>query len=72
LQFELDLSRFVLSRFVSRDVVRLAVEKSRAFTGRPLPGVARYLRALHDGMDPDEQRKMLYKFTNFLYKTVRL
>ncbi|WP_277057711.1 GPMC system transcriptional regulator [Trichlorobacter lovleyi] len=57
---------------ISRDVVRLVVEKSRAFAGRPLPAVARNLRALTDGMSDDEQRKMLYKFKNFLYKTVRL
>jgi len=57
---------------ISRDVVRLVVEKSRTFVGRPLPGVARYLQALTDDMDSDEQRKMLYKFKNFLYKTVRL
>ena len=57
---------------ISRDVVRLAVEKSRVFAGRTLPAVARYLRALNDTMNPDEQRKMLYKFKNFLYKTVRL
>ena len=57
---------------ISRDVVRLVIEKSRAFSGRHLPGVARYLRALTDGMTEDEQRKVLYKFKNFLYKTVRL
>lgn len=57
---------------ISRDVVRMVIEKSRAFAGRPLPGVARYLRALTDQMNADEQRKMLYKFKNFLYKTVRL
>ncbi|MDD2500443.1 MAG: hypothetical protein PHN92_06455, partial [Geobacter sp.] len=57
---------------ISRDVVRLVVEKSRSFAGRPLPGVARYLRALNDGMTADDQRKALYKFKNFLYKTVRL
>lgn len=57
---------------ISRDVVRMVIEKSRAFAGRPLPGVARYLRALTDQMSADEQRKMLYKFKNFLYKTVRL
>ncbi|WP_281184593.1 GPMC system transcriptional regulator [Trichlorobacter lovleyi] len=57
---------------ISRDVVRLVVEKSRAFAGRPLPAVARNLRALTDGMSDDEQRKALYKFKNFLYKTVRL
>lgn len=57
---------------ISRDVVRLVVEKSRAFAGRPLPAVARNLRALSDDMSDEEQRKLLYKFKNFLYKTVRL
>lgn len=60
------------SNDISRDVVRLVVEKSRTLAGRPLPGVARYLRALTDEMNDEEQRKMLYKFKNFLYKTVRL
>jgi DNA-binding NtrC family response regulator len=60
------------SNDISRDVVRLVVEKSRSLVGRPLPGVARYLRALTDEMNDEEQRKMLYKFKNFLYKTVRL
>jgi DNA-binding NtrC family response regulator len=56
---------------ISRDVVRLVVEKSRAFAGRPLPGVARYLQAVSEDASVDEQRKMLFKFKNFLYKTVR-
>jgi DNA-binding NtrC family response regulator len=56
---------------ISRDVVRLVVEKSRAFAGRPLPGVARYLQAVNDDASVDEQRKMMFKFKNFLYKTVR-
>jgi hypothetical protein len=47
------------------------VEKSRAFAGRPLPGVARYLQAVNDDASVDEQRKMLFKFKNFLYKTVK-
>ena len=57
---------------ISRDVVRLLIEKSRGHAGRQLPGVARYLRVLTDDMGPDEQRKTLYKFKNFLYKTVRI
>ncbi len=57
---------------ISRDVVRLVVENSRALAGRSLPGVARYLHALNENLGADEERKMLYKFKNFLYKTVRL
>ncbi len=57
---------------ISRDVVRLVLENSRALAGRSLPGVARYLQALNEKMSPDEERKMLYKFKNFLYKTVRI
>ncbi len=57
---------------ISRDVVRLVIEKSRGLAGRPLPGVARHLRAIDDKMDSDEQRKIMYKFKNFLYKTVRI
>ncbi len=57
---------------ISRDVVRLVVENSRALAGRSLPGVARYLHALNENICADEERKMLYKFKNFLYKTVRI
>lgn len=57
---------------ISRDVVRLVVEKGRAAAGRPLPGVARYLRAIPEGGASEEQRRMLYKFKNFLYKTVKI
>lgn len=60
------------SNDISRDVVKLVIEKSRSSAGRPLPAVARYLGALTPEMDEDEQRKTLYKFKNFLYKTVRL
>ncbi len=57
---------------ISRDVVRTVVEKGRSAAGRTLPGVARYLRAIPETATVDEQRKLLYKFKNFLYKTVRL
>lgn len=57
---------------ISRDVVRLVVEKGRNAAGRPLPGVARHLRAVDESASADEQRKQLYKFKNFLYKTVKL
>ncbi len=57
---------------ISRDVVKTVVEKARSTAGRTLPGVARYLRAIPETATADEQRKLLYKFKNFLYKTVRL
>lgn len=57
---------------ISRDVVRMVVEQTRSVAGRPLPGVARYLRAVTDDAAPDEQRKLLYRFKNFLYKTVKI
>ncbi len=57
---------------ISKDVVRLVIEKARAKAGRQMPAVARYLHAITDGLAADEQRKALYKFKNFLYKTVRL
>jgi hypothetical protein len=57
---------------ISRDVVRMVVEKARSAAGRQMPSVARYLRAVTDVMDDDEKRKILYKFKNFLYKTVRI
>ncbi len=57
---------------ISRDVVRMVVEQGRAAAGRPLPGVARYLRAVTEEASEDEQRRLLYRFKNFLYKTVKL
>ncbi len=57
---------------ISRDVVRLVIEKARAVAGRPLPAVARQLRAVDGNAAEEEQRKQLYRFKNFLYKTVRL
>lgn len=57
---------------ISRDVVRIVIEKVRSSAGRQMPAVARYLKAVSDVATADEQRKMLYKFKNFLYKTVRI
>jgi hypothetical protein len=50
----------------------MVVEQSRVVAGRQLPGVARYLRAVDADAAADEQRKLLYKFKNFLYKTVKI
>ena len=47
------------------------IEKARSKAGKTMPAVARYLKALGDGVAAEEQRK-LFKFKNFLYKTVRI
>ncbi len=57
---------------ISRDVVRMVVEKGRLIAGRQLPGVAKFLGAVAEDANADEQRKALYKFKNFLYKTVKM
>ncbi|MFW9604878.1 MAG: sigma 54-interacting transcriptional regulator, partial [Trichlorobacter sp.] len=57
---------------LSRDVVRLVIEKTRGITGRQLPNVARYLKAVSDNQEEHEQQKTLYRFKNFLYKTIRI
>lgn len=57
---------------LSRDVVRVIIEKARAVTGKQLPNVARYLKALPEDMPEAEQQKALYRFKNFLYKTIRI
>ena len=58
---------------ISRDVVRLVIEKSRVAAGKSMPEIARHLKAV--GADPqedEEQRKKFFRFKNFLYKTVRI
>jgi len=58
---------------ISRDVVRLVIEKSRSQAGKSMPEIARYLKAIAaDQQDDEEERKRFYRFKNFLYKTVRI
>ncbi len=57
---------------ISREAVRLVIEKSRAKAGRTMPAVARYLKALADGQESDEEQRQLFRFKNFLYKTVKI
>jgi len=58
---------------ISRDVVRLVIEKGRAAAGKALPQVARYLKAVTGDINGDEEeRKRFFRFKNFLYKTVRI
>ncbi|OGU14615.1 MAG: Fis family transcriptional regulator [Geobacteraceae bacterium GWC2_53_11] len=57
---------------ISRETVRLVIDKARAEAGKTMPAVARYLKALTDGLAKDEEQRQLFRFKNFLYKTVKL
>ncbi|BEH09578.1 MULTISPECIES: GPMC system transcriptional regulator [Geobacter] len=58
---------------IPRDAVRLVIERSRDAAGRSMPQVARYLKAVGDDVEEnDEERKRFFKFKNFLYKTVKI
>jgi transcriptional regulator with GAF, ATPase, and Fis domain len=57
---------------ISRESVRLVIEKTRGLAGKTMPAVARYLKALGDGEASDEEQRRLFKFKNFLYKTVKI
>jgi transcriptional regulator with GAF, ATPase, and Fis domain len=58
---------------ISRDVVRLVIDKGRVAAGGGLPQVARYLKAVSGDVSGDEEeRKRFFKFKNFLYKTVKI
>jgi transcriptional regulator with GAF, ATPase, and Fis domain len=57
---------------LSRETVRLVVAKARAKSGKTMPSVARYLNAVTAGLDKDEEQRLLFRFKNFLYKTIKL
>ena len=57
---------------LSRETVRTVIEKARSLAGKTMPAVARYLKALGDGVDGEEEQRRLFKFKNFLYKTVKI
>lgn len=57
---------------ISRETVRLVVEKARAKAGKTMPAVARYLKALGGEVDSSEKQRQLFRLKNFLYKTVKL
>jgi len=57
---------------ISRDTVRLVIERARSKAGsKTLPAVARYLKAVSE-VGAEEEKLRLYKFKNFLYKTVKI
>jgi transcriptional regulator with GAF, ATPase, and Fis domain len=58
---------------ISRDAVRLVIERSRREAGKSMPEIARHLKAVAGDINGDEEeRKRFFKFKNFLYKTVRI
>jgi transcriptional regulator with GAF, ATPase, and Fis domain len=57
---------------ISRETIRQVIERARAEAGKTMPSVARYLKALPEGLAKDEEQRQLFRFKNFLYKTVKL
>lgn len=57
---------------ISRETVRLVIEKARVKAGKTMPAVARYLKALTEGVEKEEEQRQLFRFKNFLYKTVKI
>jgi transcriptional regulator with GAF, ATPase, and Fis domain len=57
---------------ISRETVRLVIEKARAKAGKTMPAVAHYLKAIADGVEKEEEQRQLFRFKNFLYKTVKV
>ena len=57
---------------ISRETVRLVIDKAKARSGKTMPVVARYLKAFTDGVSKEEGQRQLFRFKNFLYKTVKI
>ena len=58
---------------ISRDAVRLVIERSRGIAGKQMPQIARHLKAISgETSGNDEEKRKLFKFKNFLYKTVKI
>ena len=58
---------------ISRDVVKLVIEGSKAVAGKSMPKIAGHLKAVRGDINGDEEeRKRFFKFKNFLYKTVKI
>jgi transcriptional regulator with GAF, ATPase, and Fis domain len=56
---------------ISRETVRLIIAKARIKAGKTMPNVARHLKAT-TGLSADDDKLKLYKFKNFLYKTIKI
>lgn len=58
---------------ISRDVVRLVIEKAKSRAGKSMPKIAAFLKAVNPEIaDSKEEKLRFFKFKNFLYKTVRI
>lgn len=57
---------------ISRDVVAKVVDLARTQGATSMPQVATLLKACADPSGDDEQKRIFYKFKNFLYKTIKL
>jgi len=57
---------------LSRETVRLVIEKARTKAGKTMPAVARYVKAVEETGNSAETQRRLFKFKNFLYKTVKI
>jgi TolB-like protein/DNA-binding winged helix-turn-helix (wHTH) protein len=57
---------------ISRETVRLVIDKARARAGKTMPAVARHLKAVGNNGDSAGEQRLLFKFKNFLYKTVKI
>lgn len=57
---------------ISRDVVSEVVELARARGAGSMPQVAEVLRACDNANGDGEDRRLFYKFKNFLYKTIKI
>ncbi len=57
---------------ISRDVVVKVIELARTQGATSMPQVATLLKACSDPAGDSEQRRIFYKFKNFLYKTIKI
>jgi len=58
---------------ISREVVRLVIEKTRSRAGKSMPRIAAFLKAVDsESADSQEEKLRFFRFKNFLYKTVRI
>jgi transcriptional regulator with GAF, ATPase, and Fis domain len=58
---------------IPRDTVKLVVDRARVAAGGSMTKAARQLKAVQGDTAKDpEERKRLFKFKNFLYKTVKI
>jgi transcriptional regulator with GAF, ATPase, and Fis domain len=57
---------------ISRETVRLVIDKTRLLAGKTMPAVARHLKAVGKSGNSAEEQRLLFKFKNFLYKTVKI